>query len=294
MIKLDWNEPNVILQRNFSIASDTSPVNIYLLRKKYNIEVAQCNKILFRHYNGSNINRNGYGFPLSDKNFDLKEAIEILKADSAMRGESLRFCLCDEAQRAEIDKIIDVNWHSLDGDSDYIYKRESLARLSGRKLHAKKNHYNKFMKIYPNSKYLPIITGNLSYALNIAEKWISEHGSDDISLQNELLSIHETADNWEKLGMKGGILYADDEPAAMIMFSVLNEQCIDVHFEKSTYEFAQVGAVSTIRKFMASVEENFTYQYINLEEDLGIIGLKRAKESYRPSFKIKKYYGEVF
>ena len=102
MLKLDWHEPNVISQKNFSIASDTSTANIYLLRKKYNIEVAEWNEILFRRYNGANINRNGYGFPLSDKNFDLHAAIEILKADSVMRGENLRFCLCDEAQRAEI------------------------------------------------------------------------------------------------------------------------------------------------------------------------------------------------
>ena len=64
--------------------------------------------------------------------------------------------------------------------------------------------------------------------------------------------------------------------------------------EKSANKFAQVGASATIKKFMASVEENSTYKYINFEEDVGIIGLKRAKESYRLYFKIKKYYGEVF
>ena len=126
---------------------------------------------------------------------------------------------------------------------------------------------------------MPITTENLPIALNIAEKWLSEHDSDDISLQNKQFSIHEAADNWEKLGMKGGILYANGEPAAMIMFSILNEQCIDAHFEKSANKFAQIGAFATIKKFMASAGENSTYQYINLEEDVGIIGLKRAKEA---------------
>ena len=237
MLKLDWHEPNVISQKNFSIASDTSTANIYLLRKKYNIEVAEWNEILFRRYNGANINRNGYGFPLSDKNFDLHAA---------------KIC-------------------------DFVF----AMRLNA-------------PKFYPEAKYLPITTENLPVALNIAEKWLSEHDSDDISLQNEQFSIHEAADNWEKLGMRGGILYADGEPAAMIIFSFLNEQCIDAHFEKSANKFAQVGASATIKKFMASVEENSTYKYINFEEDVGIIGLKRAKESYRLYFKIKKYYGEVF
>ena len=35
MLKLDWHEPNFIAQRNFSIASDTSTANLYILRKKY-------------------------------------------------------------------------------------------------------------------------------------------------------------------------------------------------------------------------------------------------------------------
>ncbi len=89
MLKLDWHEPNFIPQRNFSIASDTSTVNLYILRKKYNIEVAELDGILFRRYNGSTANRRGYGFPLSDKNFDLNAAIELLKADSDLRGETL-------------------------------------------------------------------------------------------------------------------------------------------------------------------------------------------------------------
>jgi len=138
LLKLTWHEPDIILQKNFSIASDVSMVNLYLLRKKYNIEVAESSGIIFRRYNSKNINRCGYGFPLSDKNFDLSAAIEILKADSKLRGENLRFCLCNEEQRAEIDKIISVDWKFFDGDCDYIHKTEDFARLAGRKFHRKK------------------------------------------------------------------------------------------------------------------------------------------------------------
>ena len=294
MLKLDWHEPNFIAQRNFSIASDTSTANLYFLRKKYNIEVAEFNGILFRRYNGANVNRNGYGFPLFDKNFDLNAAIEILKADSILRGENLRFCLCNERQCKEINKFCNVDWKFFCGDSDYIYSRESLSRFSGKKLHRKKNHFNKFMRVYPESKYLPLTTDLLTDALNIAEKWLSEHDYEDISLQNELSSIHEAAGNWENLGMQGGILYADGEPAAMIMFSALSEQCIDVHFEKSTNNFAADGAFAAINKFMASSNDLETYTYINREEDMGITGLQKSKESYQPDFKLKKYYGDVF
>lgn len=293
MLKLDWHEPKIIVQRNFSIASDTSPINIYLLRKKYNIEVAELNGILFRRYNGSNINRRGYGFPLSANIFDLNKAIGFLAEDSQERGENLRFCLCNEKQCKEIDKFCSVDWKSFGGDSDYIYSRESFARFSGRKLHAKQNLFNRFIKTYDEVKYFNLTPDLLSDALNIAEQWLSEHGDDD-TLQSELSSIHEAVDNWENLGMKGGILYADGEPVAMIMFSVLSEQCIDIHFEKATNKFAADGAFAAINKFMASSKDLEAYKYLNREEDMGIIGLQKSKESYRPDFKLKKYYGEVF
>ena len=90
---------------NFSSGSDTSPVNIYLLRKKYNIEVAESNGVLFRRYNGSNINRRGYSFPLSANIFDLNKAIRILAEDSTERGENLRFCLSMKSNEPKLIKL---------------------------------------------------------------------------------------------------------------------------------------------------------------------------------------------
>ena len=38
-------------------------------------------------------------------------------------------------------------------DADYVYEREKLASLSGRKYHGKKNHINKFLRLYPDWSY---------------------------------------------------------------------------------------------------------------------------------------------
>ena len=249
--------------------------------------------VIFRRYNGSKANRRGYGFPLSESPFDLNAAIELLKADSVLRGEALRFCLCNEEQRAEIDKIIAVDWKSFDGDSDYIYKRESLSQLLGRKLHSKKNRFNKFMRSYPDAQYLPLTTERLADALHVVEQWFAEHDDGNFSLKGELLSIREAVANWESLNMCGGLIYVDDEPVAMTMFSAVSEQCIDTHFEKSTNKFAQNGAYTAIIQCMASSKETSAYKYINREEDMGVDGLRLSKESYQPDFKLKKYHGEV-
>ena len=37
--------------------------------------------------------------------------------------------------------------------ADYVYETEKLATLAGKKLHGKRNHINKFKKLYPDWSY---------------------------------------------------------------------------------------------------------------------------------------------
>lgn len=293
MPKLNWHAPDFNFCKNSFLGSDTAPANVYLLRNKYNIEVAQLDGVHFRRYNGKNINRLGYAFPLSENNFDLKNALDILKDDAKERGEILKFCLCDEKQQKAIDNFLAVEWESFVGDSDYIYSRETLSRLSGRKLHKRKNLFNRFMRIYPEAEFLPLTEKNLPDALQIAQQWFTEHDDGDITMQQELSCIKESATYWKELEMHGGIIYVDGEPAAMSMYSILSEQAIDVHFEKAIDKYAVDGAFAAINKFIAASDEVAEFTYINREEDMGIPGLQKVKEEYQPDFKLKKFYGVV-
>ena len=60
------------------------------------------------------------------------------------------------------------------------------------------------------------------------------------------------------------------------------------HNEKSYGEYAANGAFAVINQ---KVSESVSCEYINREEDMGIAGLRTAKESYFPAFRVKKYYG---
>lgn len=275
------------------MGSDTSHVNLYLLRGKYHIEVAEQEGIYFRRYAGESVNAQGYGFPLSAEPFDVGKAIAALRHDARERGEALRFCACDERQRKALDEVCAISWKSCAGDSDYIYKRESLAKLSGRKLHRKKNHVNHFWRLYPEAAYLPLTAERLPDALRVAKQWLDEHGEAETDAQDEWASIQEVVAHWERLGMMGGVLYVDGAPVAMTMASVLSSQCLDVHFEKAAGVFAADGAFSVINQCFAASEEAGAYIYINREEDMGIEGLQKAKESYQPCLKLEKYYGSV-
>ena len=45
--------------------------------------------------------------------------------------------------------------------------------------------------------------------------------------------IKEALENFEELGLIGGIIYVNDSPCAMTIASKINENTVDVHFEKA-------------------------------------------------------------
>ena len=59
-----------------------------------------------------------------------------------------------------------------------------------------------------------------------------------------------------------------------------------IHLEHADTDY--VGAFAMMnQQFLAHEWQDYTY--VNREEDMGIPGLRKAKESYRPAFMVKKY-----
>ncbi len=71
--------------------------------------------------------------------------------------------------------------------------------------------------------------------------------------------------------------------------------CFVSHFEKAPAEMQ--GAYAIINQEFAKRLLAAGFEFINREEDLGIEGLRKAKQSYRPVLWLKKesaeYIGEV-
>ncbi len=295
---MEWKSPDINLfesgiYNRSGMGSDSALANIVLLGDKYDTLVAVSDGVLYRYYRGKTPNRRGYGYPLSAGEFDLKHSLDILEEDSVKRGVPFEFCLCDEDQKASIESFLNVAWDTTIDDNDYIYGRERLASLSGRKLQKKRNHLNHYRNTYPDSVYSEIDETNKGDALYVATKWLEEK---EVKAEDEILeheSIKFALNNRERMGMFGGILYADGKPVAMTLASVISSSCADVHFEKAMGEYAVNGAFAAINNSLASSVAASSYEYFNREEDMGIEGIRRAKETYDPVIRLAKYYGTV-
>ena len=292
---LEWSIPeaededwiNSCIAVSGTMASDASFANIYLLRNKYSTKISRYKDFIIRKYSGKGA-RCGYTFPLGKG--DVAMALAEIEKDAKECGERLQFAFVTEEQKEVLENAMPARFcYSSDaGDSDYIYLRSELASLSGKAFHKKKNHFSKFVRTYPDYKYYEIGACNIYDAQKVADAWYYEHLQDeDASQLAEYMAIKEALDNFEELGLIGGIIYVNDSPCAMTIASKINENTVDVHFEKAVGEYALNGGYAAINKLFSEKLDGVTW--LNREEDIGIEGLRKAKLSYRPKIMLKKY-----
>ena len=292
---LEWSIPeaededwiNSCIAVSGTMASDASFANIYLLRNKYSTKISRYRDFIIRKYSGKGA-RCGYTFPLGKG--DVAKALAEIEKDAKECGERLQFAFVTEEQKEVLENAMPARFcYSSDaGDSDYIYLRSELASLSGKAFHKKKNHFSKFVRTYPDYKYYEIGACNIYDAQKVADAWYYEHLQDeDASQLAEYKAIKEALENFEELGLIGGIIYVNDSPCAMTIASKINENTVDVHFEKAVGEYALNGGYAAINKLFSEKLDGVTW--LNREEDIGIEGLRKAKLSYRPKIMLKKY-----
>ena len=84
-----------------------------------------------------------------------------------------------------------------------------------------------------------------------------------------------------------------DRVIAMTLGSFLSEDTMDVHFEKALSSVD--GAYTAINcEFARYIRNRFPgVCYLNREEDMGIEGLRKAKESYLPHHMVQKCWAHL-
>lgn len=171
--------------------------------------------------------------------------------------------------------------------SDYLYEAGPLRELSGKDLHGKRNHFNRFIRTYPDHVYQNITAADRDEALALVKDWCDERKLDCLNLcLSDYRAIRQIFDNFNELDIRGGSIRIGGKLVAFALGSLMNSDTAVIHFEKA--DAAYQGIYSAINKLVldnAFLEAN----YVNREEDMGISGLRKAKLSYGPIRLIKKY-----
>lgn len=173
---------------------------------------------------------------------------------------------------------------------DYICLKEDIINLPGHALRPKRQHLAQFPRFYPNHEYRPIEPSLFPECLQLLQRWSDNaeaighlQGADSKVMERE--SISQVFDNWEQFGAIGGALFVDGNIVAFTYGVPINSNTFDLCVEKGDINYK--GVYTVVRHhFMQQIPEQYTY--INLEEDLGLPGLRRAKSSYHPAYQIQK------
>ena len=164
---------------------------------------------------------------------------------------------------------------------DYLYKREDLANLTGKKYHKKKNLVNQFLNAYPDHEQRHMTAALVPDAIEILDRWHQDRGRGDYEAAREALDL------FDSLCLRGAVFYVNGKPAAYCLGeSIARGRMFAIHFEKGIDEYK--GVYQYMNQAFASNLPGF-FTWINREQDLGSEGLRQAKMTYRPCGFVRKY-----
>lgn len=170
-------------------------------------------------------------------------------------------------------------------NSDYVYCREELSTLAGGNFIKKRNRINQCLAAY-TCEYEIITPEIIPECLAMQERWCSDRDCRiKPGLDGEYQAIEETLFHYRDFELTGGAIRIDGRIEAFTVGEALNSSTAVCHFEKAMPQFQGLGQV--INQWFAKNNLG-KFVYINREQDLGIPGLRRAKESYYPNHFVAK------
>lgn len=279
-----WAAP--LMTASGHMGCEYSYTTAYMWSRYYNVCIARAgNAVLLRS------DSDGVSSFLLPIGVPLEEGIAVLRTYTQAEGVSLRLHGIDEEARAHLTKLYcdRVQFKSNDGDYDYIYRTADLATLPGNTYHSKKNHISAFSRKH-DWRYEPLCDDNIGDVETLSYEWCREKGDcQDAGLASERCAIRRLLKHRDQLSVVGGLIRVNEKAVAFTLGSPINDTVFDVHVEKALSEYG--GAYAVINREFAKTL--MMYPYLNRENDMGIPGLRRAKESYRPAIVLKKYTCEL-
>ncbi|MDR0920131.1 MAG: phosphatidylglycerol lysyltransferase domain-containing protein [Oscillospiraceae bacterium] len=229
-----------------------------------------------------------FTFPAGDGDYD-KVLAEMLRYS----GEKLVISNVTSEMMLIIDKFIKKNnlKKEVDIDNDwwdYIYFQSDLATFKGKKYEKKRNHLNRFYQY--NWEYKPLEKEYFNECIAFAAlSYNLKDGFTERSSVVEQYAIDRFFEYFEEMELMGGTLWVDDLLVAFTIGEKLNSDTFCTHIEKADINYH--GAFTAINNEFA---KRIDCKYINREEDMGIMGLRKSKISYKPCFQLEKNTVTIF
>jgi len=245
--------------------------NLYFFRKTHQYEILKEKENYF--LSGVSYDRQKYLMPLRDLRESEGYTQELIRIGRELDYDMI-FPVPDEwlPSLAKWDLYHD----HMEQDSDYLYTVDKMQHYPGRKLHKKRNLLKQYQTLYqPHVELLS--DSNIHGPLSLLDKW--QEMSDQEMGDSDYFQCREALTKREQFNLKGAVFYADCEPSGFMIGEAVSKEVFTIHFAKGDVKY------KGIYQFMFNrFAEQFCrgYEIINLEQDMGMEGLRKTKRSYLP------------
>lgn len=261
--------------------------NLYAWGSTEHTEIAEKDGFLYLSATFNGVT--SYSVPWGTGN--IKLALDEVQKDALERDADLSFFCVSEEQLPKLREFFGDRLAVKEQRDyfDYVYLRDNLAELKGRKYHSKKNHVNSFIK-KNNYTYEELSCDNLAECLEFSHWWHRVTESTQ-RLEAERQVIDRAFSRFVSLGLSGALLRVDGKVVAYALGEPMADgETYCIHYEKASPDYPT--AYAAVNKLFAEKALG-AFKYINREDDAGIEGLRKAKTSYHPELFVKKYYAKV-
>ena len=210
----------------------------------------------------------------------LKQPLKIYLADE----EAIRYLSLEENPRYLVKEEEDFK--------DYLYDAEELRTLPGKRFYKKKNRVNKFKREYEGRwEYRSICCSEKQVVWDFLDRWyqsrVKEEGNGEDTLEYEIKGIHEVLQNCMSIDHYIGGIFVDGRLEAFSIGAYNpKEEMACISIEKGNPEIPGIYQVIN-QEFL--LHEFPQAKLVNREDDMGLAGLRKAKESYNPIGFARKY-----
>ena len=171
---------------------------------------------------------------------------------------------------------------------DYVYRASNLGNPHSSK-HASRNQLikNVMEKYGDRCRYANMDQKLANECLELKD-WREDVGWNlgRLKLIEEPYAIMESLSHFSDLGLNGGVMYVDDKLSGFVIGERIRDNMVIIHSEKVNQKRPGLHQYINM-EFVSRLPDEV--KWMNMEQDLGDQGLRRAMSRYEPDHYIEKF-----
>lgn len=265
-------------------------VTLYSLSEKYGDCV--CERDGFLYVLRSRLCGDGYRVYLAPMGAgDRRAAFEAIFEDAREYGAKAKFVTLTRSAKEFVEEVFPGRFDCREewDLAEYVYRTEAMAAFPGGKLAKRRKEVHHFWRVYGERATIrPLTAADFPEILAFEDEWLLENRENPElpALQREARAIRLQLEHFDDLHLSGVVLRLDGRVRGYGYGTKLSDSFYDALIEKGDRELEY--AYRVLRQ--ESVKQCcMDCAFVNLEEDVGVEGLRALKNAYQPDHLIEKY-----